>query len=373
MTLPPSVAWVFEAFAFAFGAVIGSFLNVVIGRVPAGESIVTPGSHCPKCGHAIRWYDNVPVVSWLVLRARCRDCHAPISARYPMVELLVALVALAIERRYGITWATPAFFTFAALMIAIAYIDLDTWHIPYALSVPALVLGLAYSPLNPRFGHHWWLSPLGAAVGAAGFALVALAGRLALGKEALGLGDVILLAIAGAWLGPGGLLPVVTFSSLLGVIVGVAMLSTRKPAPEDTAPPAGAEPLAAPAIEPASDGRSEPGATSATPSPSVSDGRSEPGVMSATPSPSVSDGRSEPGVMSATDSPSVSDGRSEPGVMSPPADGGGEVPDPDNESWEPDPHAIQFGPFLVVAMLVELLLGDALAAYWQDVLRRLWS
>ncbi len=281
-----------QIFALLFGAVVGSFLNVVIARLPKGESIVWPGSHCPKCGHKIRWYDNLPVVSYLWLRAKCRDCGQPISPRYPMIELLGALLALALERRYGVALATLAFFAFAAALVAIAYIDLDTWLIPHELSLPLIAAGLAYAPLNPRLGH-WWLAPLGAALGAGGFALVAVLGKWVFKKEALGWGDVILIAGVGAWLGPGALLPVVLIASIVGIVYGVVMIATRKSTPSPQ-PPA--------------------------------------------PSPQPS-----------------------------PLDEDAEVP------WTPDPHAITFGPPLAIAALVMLLLGDALAALFETVMRRLWS
>src|SRR5205807_546220 len=127
--------------------------------VPKGESIAWPGAKCPKCGDAIRWYDNVAVVSWLAVRGRCRDCGEPISPRYPMVELLVALLAVGALHRFGPRPAAAAFFAFAAVMVALAYIDLDTWLVPHAISVPALVAGLAFAPVNPELGR-WWLAPL---------------------------------------------------------------------------------------------------------------------------------------------------------------------------------------------------------------------
>ncbi len=279
-----------QVYAFAVGGLVGSFLNVVIARVPRGESIVWPGSRCPKCLHAIRWYDNMPVVSWLVLRGRCRDCAAPISPRYPMVELVTAFLALAIARRFGWSLATPAFFAFAAMLVAIAYVDLDTWLIPYALSIPAVVLGLLFSIVNPILSH-WWLSPLGAVIGAGIFWLVAWIGERVMKKEALGFGDVILLGMIGAWLGPQGLLPVVLFASVLGVIIGSVMLMLAKRA----------------------------------------------GAVQEPPPPSSSSSELE------------------------------------EDTWQPDPHAIPFGPFLVIGALLQLLLGDALQLMWEQTIRRIWS
>src|SRR6267143_5853770 len=117
----------FTLWVFAVGAVVGSFLNVVIARVPKGRSIVSPGSRCPRCGSPIAWYDNIPVLSWFLLRARCRNCSLPISPRYPLVELLTGVLAVAVVRRVGPSWTAVGYFDFAATLVALAYIDLDTW------------------------------------------------------------------------------------------------------------------------------------------------------------------------------------------------------------------------------------------------------
>src|SRR6478736_988948 len=132
----------FLGFCFAFGAIVGSFLNVVIARVPEGLSVVSPPSRCPRCKSAIAWYDNVPIVSWLLLRARCRGCGLPISARYPLIELLGGVLAMAIAWRYGPTREGLAAFVFSMLLLALAFIDLDTWLLPYELTLPLLALGL---------------------------------------------------------------------------------------------------------------------------------------------------------------------------------------------------------------------------------------
>src|SRR3954467_1068458 len=107
----------FALWVFAVGAVVGSFLNVVIARVPKGQSIVSPGSRCPRCGNPIAWYDNIPVLSWLLLRARCRKCGQPISVRYPLVELLTGVLAVAVFRRDGLGWVTPFDFMFVAALV----------------------------------------------------------------------------------------------------------------------------------------------------------------------------------------------------------------------------------------------------------------
>src|SRR5215471_11853071 len=121
---------------FIFGAVIGSFLNVCILRIPAEESIVSPGSHCPKCKQRVAWYDNIPLLSWVVLRGKCRSCHAPISFRYFVVELLTAAAAVALFLRvgFGVEWIV--LFTFVAALIVVTFIDLDHRIIPDVISLP---------------------------------------------------------------------------------------------------------------------------------------------------------------------------------------------------------------------------------------------
>ena len=224
--------------ATALGAVIGSFLNVVIARVPAGESIVAPGSRCPRCRAPIRWYDNVPIVSWLLLRARCRRCRAPISIRYPLVEALVAALALVAFLRHGLGLAALAELVFAAFLVALAFIDLDTWLLPHALTWPLIALGLGAAAAGIAPAPSLGRSALGAAIGFGAFAAVSLGARLVLRKDALGFGDVWLLAGIGAWLGSGALLPVVMLASIQGSVVGIALLllGRGEPGPAEAAP-----------------------------------------------------------------------------------------------------------------------------------------
>jgi leader peptidase (prepilin peptidase) / N-methyltransferase len=216
----------FAIWVFTLGAVIGSFLNVVIARVPKGESVVRPASRCPRCKSAIRWYDNIPIVSWLILRGKCRDCALPISARYPLVELLIALLAVAVARQLGPTWTALAYFFFAAALVALAYIDLDTWLLPQEITYPLLAVGL----LSPLWNHalSWREVLIGAAAGYGLFAAIALFGEKVLKREVMGWGDVWLLAGIGAWLGWQALLPVVLLSAAQGAVVGIVLLVLGK-------------------------------------------------------------------------------------------------------------------------------------------------
>jgi leader peptidase (prepilin peptidase)/N-methyltransferase len=217
-----------------FGLCIGSFLNVVIARVPRGESIVRPRSRCPGCREPIAGYDNIPVISWLILRGRCRRCGQPISPRYPLVEIVCAVLVFAVWRRLGPTAAFLGYAAFASTLLALAFIDLDTWLLPHQMTWPLLALGLVSPAWNPDLG--WMDAAIGAAAGFAAFALVALVGEKLLKKETMGWGDVWLLSGIGAWLGWQALLPVVVLSSVQGAMVGVLLLALRRPADQRPVP-----------------------------------------------------------------------------------------------------------------------------------------
>src|ERR1700682_2643769 len=178
----------FSLWVFAVGAMVGSFLNVVIARVPKGQSVVSPGSRCPRCGSPIAWYDNVPILSWLLLRARCRKCGLPISPRYPLVELLTGVLAVAVFERAGPTWTAGVYVAFVATLVALAYIDLDTWLLPHQITWPLLALGLLSPFWNPWLT--WMESLIGAAAGFVLFAAIALFGEKVLTRETTGWGGV---------------------------------------------------------------------------------------------------------------------------------------------------------------------------------------
>ena len=216
--------WTAMGWAFAFGAVVGSFLNVVVARVPAGESIVHPRSRCPACRTPIAWHDNVPVLSWMLLRGRCRACRAGISFRYPLVEVLGGSAALIAVLRHGLSLAALAEFGFAAMLLALSFIDLDTWLLPHVMTVPLLVAGVGLSALGLTAAPSFLASLAGAAAGWLSFAAVSLIGEKVLKKEALGFGDVWLLGGIGGWVGVGGLLPVVLLASVQGTVIGLGLI-----------------------------------------------------------------------------------------------------------------------------------------------------
>ena len=202
---------------------VGSFLNVVIYRLPDPDlSIVKPRSRCPRCDASIAWYDNIPILSFVFLRGKCRKCGGKISFRYPLVELLTGAFALGLFLQFGPTLAVPLYFVFGASLIACSFIDLDYLIIPNEISIPGILLGIAVSFLGPE--GYWKQSLMGALIGGGGLFLITLIWALLRGKWAMGLGDVKLLGMIGAWLGWKSLLFVVLFSSLQGIAAAVVML-----------------------------------------------------------------------------------------------------------------------------------------------------
>jgi leader peptidase (prepilin peptidase) / N-methyltransferase len=210
------------------GLAVGSFLNVVIYRVPRGESVVTPGSRCPACGHPIRARHNVPVLSWILLRGRCADCAAAISARYPLVELGTALLFVAVTWRMDrlhLLSAVPGYLYFAAVGVALVLIDLDCRRLPNAIVMPSYpVLAVLYG-LSAGWQHDWWSlgrAGIGAVILGAGFLAVAVAY-----PAGMGLGDVKLAGVVGAALSylSWSALVVGAFAGFaLGAAVGVGVI-----------------------------------------------------------------------------------------------------------------------------------------------------
>lgn len=208
-----------------FGLIVGSFVNVVVARLPQGESVIRPRSRCPSCRSPIAAYDNIPLLSYLLLRGKCRNCQAAISARYPLIELMTALLFLAAEIRWGwspLLWIRD--WPFIAILVAITFIDLDHRLIPDPLSLGGLVLGILTCWLNPAHAEAiGWLSSLsGAALGFGVFFLLAWVYEKLSGRAGLGGGDVKLLAMLGAFLGPGGVWMTILLSSVLGSVIGIS-------------------------------------------------------------------------------------------------------------------------------------------------------
>ncbi len=232
--------FVLSAFVLAVGLVLGSFLNVCIHRLPLGESVVHPRSRCPRCGTEIRWYHNVPVASWLALRGRCASCGGPISWRYPFVELLSGAVVLATWLAYGPSARFAVAAPFALAMIVLFFTDWDHQILPDAITLSGFVAGTAVAWFNPFLGPpgtgRVWMALAGAAVGA-GFlwGVGAVYTRLR-GVEAMGMGDVKMMALVGAFSGPYGVLFTIFAASILGALVGVALIPLRGRTLQDTLP-----------------------------------------------------------------------------------------------------------------------------------------
>lgn len=216
----------FSFVAFVFGAVVGSFLNVCICRMPRDESVVSPPSHCPKCAYRIRWYDNIPLFSYLFLRGKCRGCGTHISLQYPLVELLNGLLTLALFLRFGPTLPFLVLFLFCSALVVITFIDLEHQIIPDEISLSGIVLGFVFSFFLQ--GHSWLNSLLGILLGGGSLLLVAYSYQWLTGKEGMGGGDIKLLAMMGAFLGWKSVLFIVFASSLIGSVVGITMMLVQK-------------------------------------------------------------------------------------------------------------------------------------------------
>jgi leader peptidase (prepilin peptidase) / N-methyltransferase len=203
------------------GLAVGSFLNVCIYRLPRRESLSWPGSRCAKCGRPLAWYENVPVVSWIVLRARCRTCGAPISAMYPLVEVTTALVFVGGYFVYGATPLLAVRLLFACAMIVLFVIDLRHHILPNVITLPGILAGFAFSLF---FAPGWVSSLIGVVAGGGVLFLIAEAYYRVRGIEGLGMGDVKMLAMIGAFLGWPLMIVTLVFASFAGSLVGVGFL-----------------------------------------------------------------------------------------------------------------------------------------------------
>jgi leader peptidase (prepilin peptidase) / N-methyltransferase len=247
--MPTGVQWLDASLIGILGLLIGSFLNVVIHRLPkmmerqwAQEcaelnpqsatipeqpafNLLTPRSRCPHCGHAIAWYENIPVLSYVALRGRCSSCKAGISVRYPLVELVTGALFFVCAWRWGATATGLVWCTFSAALLTLALIDWDTTLLPDDITLPLLWLGLVASALN------WTPVPLtsslwGAVAGYLSLWLIYWGFKLATGKEGMGYGDFKLFAALGAWFGWPLLIPIILLSSVIGAVIGIAMKFT---------------------------------------------------------------------------------------------------------------------------------------------------
>lgn len=216
---------------FVVGLLFGSFLNVCIYRLPAGRSVVSPGSRCPICGAPVRAWQNVPVLSWLALRGRCATCRAPIAWRYPAVEALTGLGLLALWRSLGPGWAFGVAAPFAMMMIVLFFTDYDEQLLPDAVTLPGFCLGIALAWWNPFLGDPGWgrvvAALSGAALGSGILWGIGALYRRVRGVEGMGFGDVKLMALVGAFTGAAGVAVTLFVASIVGAVIGLAMIPLR--------------------------------------------------------------------------------------------------------------------------------------------------
>lgn len=302
--------WLFGTYIGILGAALGSFLNVVIARLPAGTSLVRPGSHCPRCGHAIAWYDNIPIVSWILLATRCRHCQARISARYPIVELLMAVLAVALWLRFGLSWELLLWLPLVGALLAITFLDIDHWWIPDVIVWP----GIAWAALGALLPGG--LTVLESALGVLPAGLlwvVAFVFERVTGREGLGFGDIKLLALLGLAVGPAGAITILFLAAVQGSVIGIFVVATGgHHSPETTQAP---QQDATDAVAASAD--SAPRATNAADEPRTSD----------------------------TDMPRLADAAASE----------------EDETWTPHPRAIPFGPFLVLGTFELVLMPQVFA------------
>lgn len=213
-------------FVFLFGAVIGSFLNVCIYRIPLKKSIVSPPSSCPSCGELIKSYDNVPIFGYIFLGGKCRNCKTSISIRYPLIEALCGLLALSLYYKFSFSADFFIFALFTASLVVITFIDLDKRIIPDVISLPGIVIGLCLSYFITQITVVDSL--IGIISGGGSLFLFALGYHLLTGKEGMGGGDIKLLAMIGAFTGWKGILFTIFASSLIGSVIGVALMAIMK-------------------------------------------------------------------------------------------------------------------------------------------------
>lgn len=208
------------------GALLGSFLNVCISRLPKRESVVRPRSRCPRCETPIAWYDNIPVLAWILLRGRCRACRAPISAMYPLVELAVALLWGWMAWRHGVSLEAVRWAVFGTILLGIAMTDAREFIIPHEFSYGGLVLGLGF---GFAAGLATGITALNDAIFGAGLVyLIGAAGELAFRKEAMGGGDVAMMAMVGSFLGWPSVVATIFAGAVVGIVLYAGLLVTRR-------------------------------------------------------------------------------------------------------------------------------------------------
>jgi leader peptidase (prepilin peptidase)/N-methyltransferase len=207
--------------AAVVGVCVGSFLNVCIYRLPRGQSLASPPSRCPHCERPLRWYHNIPIVSWVALRGRCAHCQAPISIQYPVIEMVTALVWLLIVWMSPVGWLLASRLVLATALIVLFMIDLEHQLLPNVITLPGIVVGLAFSVVAPPRPAD---ALLGALLGGGVLYAIAAAYYLLRKEEGMGMGDVKMLAMVGAFLGWRAVLLTLVLSAFAGAVIGVGMM-----------------------------------------------------------------------------------------------------------------------------------------------------
>ncbi|MCM8785352.1 MAG: prepilin peptidase [Candidatus Omnitrophica bacterium] len=230
-----------ELIVFIFGLFFGSFANVCIYRLPKGKSIVYPGSFCPYCNKPIRWYDNIPVLSYIFLKGKCRNCKKSISIRYPIVELLTGISFLLIFKKFGLSVATPIYIFLCLCLIIISFIDIDTFLISDIIVIPGIFMGLLLSFLFPQIYNMdriegFLYSFAGILLGGGILIFLGIIGKILFKKDAMGGGDVKLLGMIGAFLGWKSVFLTLFFGSLFGTLISLILILLGKRKVDDLVP-----------------------------------------------------------------------------------------------------------------------------------------
>ena len=330
---------------FFLGLAIGSFLNVVIYRLPRGQSVVSPRSRCPKCGRQLPWYENIPVFSWLALGGKCSGCKTPISARYAIVEILTGVLFLACLARFGWSWELVSALTFVTVLVPLTFIDAELWVLPFELTVPGIVLGVLL--MIPRGVEAVTTSVIAAVVCFLLYRALEWAGWGLFRKEALGGGDKFLLAMVGAFLGWRPLLGILFLSAAQGAVFGIAGLLIRGRAGPEQAPDVSPEGQQAQVEQAGAELANAPAAVETPPT-------STEHVETFTPDflkPGLSVGKRLALLPWSVFLQPIPD--------DPPEDAAtGLAPE-----WKPPPTALPFGPWIVLAALEVMLLGPTISAW----------
>ena len=221
----PYLECLLQIFSAILGAIVGSFLNVCIYRIPSGKSIVFPASHCPACKHPIKFYDNIPIISYIILRGKCRNCDEKISPIYPAIELLTAIMSLLLFRKYGLSLEYLFSFMFVCALIIITFIDLEHQIIPDVITLPGIPLFALAAILFMNITLK--ASLIGILAGGGCLYLVALVYQLLTKREGMGGGDIKLLAMLGGFLGWQSLWFIIMASSLIGAVAGISVMISK--------------------------------------------------------------------------------------------------------------------------------------------------